>query len=115
MKLINKQFIFVQLVAKLIVKAYSLGYTLTFGEALRTPEQAHMNAVSGAGIEHSLHLIKLAIDFNLFKDGVWLKNTADHKPLGLYWESLSTKDYTCSWGGRFGDGNHYSIEHEGIK
>jgi len=28
--------------------------------------------------------------------------------LGLYWESIGG-----SWGGRFGDGNHFSLEHEG--
>jgi len=51
-------------------------------------------------------------DFNLFKDGVFLQGTEDHRPLGEYWESL---DPLCRWGGRFNDGNHYSIEHEGIK
>jgi hypothetical protein len=28
--------------------------------------------------------------------------------LGLKWESMGG-----SWGGRFNDGNHYSLEHEG--
>jgi hypothetical protein len=60
----------------------------------------------------SNHKQRLAIDFNLFKDGVFLQGTEDHRPLGEYWESL---DPLCRWGGRFNDGNHYSIEHEGIK
>ena len=115
MKLIEKQFKFSNLLAQLIYYAYSQGYTITMGEVLRTPEQAHTNAVNGTGIEHSLHLIKLAADLNLFKDGIWLKNNDDHKSLGIYWESLSTPDYTCYWGGRFGDGNHYSIGDGGIK
>jgi hypothetical protein len=114
----QKQSIFVKLVAQLITKAYEMGYELTFGEALRSPEQAALNAKSGAGITNSLHIQKLAIDLNLFKDGVFLSSSEAHKPLGEYWESLSTPDYTCCWGGRFKprpDGNHYSIAHAGLK
>lgn len=117
MKLIEKQFKFTNLLAQLIYYAYSQGYTITMGEVLRTPEQAHANALSGAGIEHSLHLLKIAADLNLFKNGVWLKNTEAYKPLGEYWEGLSGTDYKCCWGGRFADpdGDHFSIEHEGVK
>lgn len=115
MKLIEKQFTFSKLLPRLIDKAYELGYTITLGEALRTVEQAHANAIDGSGIEHSLHLLKLAIDLNLFKNGKWLKENTDHKSLGEFWESLSTPDFKCIWGGRFGDGNHYSIEHDGVK
>jgi hypothetical protein len=31
--------------------------------------------------------------------------TDDYKELGEYWESL---DQDCKWGGRWGDGNHFS-------
>jgi hypothetical protein len=84
---------------------------------LRSPEQAALNAKKGSGIKNSLHLDKLAIDLNLFINGVYKTDSKDHKPLGDYWKSLSTKDYQCCWGGDFKkpDGNHYSIEHEGIK
>lgn len=115
MKLIEKQFKFAELLPRLIDKVYQSGYTITLGEALRTPEQAHINAIAGTGIEHSLHLLKLAIDLNLFKDGKYLPSMADHMVFGIYWESLSTTKFTCIWGGRFGDGNHYSIEHDGVK
>ena len=109
-----KQSRFVKLVAKLIAFADSKGYQLTFGEAWRTPEQAKLNAEKGIGIANSLHTERLAIDFNLFKDGVWLNKTEDFLELGEYWESLD-KD-TC-WGGRFSkpDGCHFSIEHNGRK
>lgn len=109
----QKQSQFVLMVSQLISFAYSKGYELTFGEALRMPEVATNNAKSGKGISNSLHLLKLAIDFNLYKDGVWLSKTEDHIELGTYWESLGG-----SWGGRFKtrpDGNHYSLEHNGVR
>ncbi len=108
----QKQRKFTYMIAQLIMEAYRLGYELTFSEAYRTPEQAKLNAATGAGISNSLHTQRLAVDFNLFKDGVWLKETEDHRPLGLYWESLGG-----SWGGRFSrpDGNHYSLAHNGVR
>lgn len=108
----QKQSRFVRLVGLLINYAYEQGYELTFGEAWRTPEQAARNAAAGRGIVNSLHIERLAIDFNLFRGGKWLQATEDHRPLGEYWESLAPD---CRWGGRFNDGNHYSIEHAGRK
>ena len=105
---------FPPLVAKLIEFAYLQGFELTFGECYRTPEQAAMNAASGAGISNSLHILRLAIDVNLFKDGVYLKDSDDYKPLGDYWCSL---DPDCAWGGVFTrrDGNHFSLTWNGVK
>ena len=99
----EKQSRFVRMVARLINKANELGYELTFGDAYRDPRCAYGNSFS-------LHRKRLAIDFNLFKDGIWYRATEDHRPLGEFWESIGG-----SWGGRFNDGNHYSIEHEGIR
>ena len=114
MTLGSKQRLFTRLVAKLIEFAYANGFELTFGETLRTQATAIQNAARGKGIVNSLHLIKLAVDFNLFKDGVYLTNSADHKPLGDYWKTL---DPLCRWGGDFSrqDGNHYSLEHDGVQ
>lgn len=106
----QKQSRFVLMVAGLIEHAYSLGYEMTFGEAYRTPEQCALNAQKGTGTANSLHKDRLAIDVNLFLGGKWLDKTADHEPLGIWWESIGG-----SWGGRFKDGNHYSLEHEGRK
>lgn len=92
--------------------AYKNGYELTFGEAYRTPEQAELNAAKGIGIADSVHCHRLAVDFNLFRNGKFLSESSDHKELGEFWESL---DVDTRWGGRFGDGNHYSIEHGGRK
>jgi hypothetical protein len=115
MSLSEKQQQFAILVAKLILWADEQGYAVTFGEAYRTPEQAALNAKKGSGIANSLHTQRLAIDLNLFKNGRYLSDSEDHKPLGDYWKSLGPE---CCWGGDFkpsADGNHYSISHEGRK
>jgi len=108
MGLQKKQSKFAVMVADLIHYARDMGYEVTFGEAYRTPEQAALNAKAGTGIANSLHCDRLAIDLNLFKDGQYLSTTDDHQILGEYWESIGG-----SWGGRFKDGNHYSLKHGG--
>ncbi len=99
----QKQSRFARMVAALINHATLLGYEVTFGEAYRMPNALH-------GHPQSLHKSRLAIDLNLFRNGRYLRSTAAHEPLGLYWESLGG-----AWGGRFEDGNHYSLEHQGRK
>lgn len=111
----EKQSLFVRLVARLIDQATLLGYELTFGECYRTPEQAALNAEKGSGIRNSLHTQRLAIDLLLFIKGAYQTSTEAYRPLGVWWEGLSTADYTCAWGGRFNDGNHFSIAHNGVK
>lgn len=101
MSLREKQSKFVWMVSKLIDFAYSSGYELTFGDAWSKKEY-------GAHRHNSLHYDRLAIDLNLFKNGKYLIKTEDHEPLGRYWESIGG-----NWGGRFDDGNHYSLSHEG--
>lgn len=108
----DHQSLFMRLVPRLIDYAYQSGYELTGGELWRTSEQAALNAAAGKGISNSLHRDRLAIDLNLFKDGKFLANSADHRPLGEFWEQLHP---LCKWGGRFGDGNHYSITYGGRK
>ena len=114
MTLGEKQRRFTELVGRLIQWAYANGYELTWGEAYRTPEQAALNAKSGAGISNSLHTKRLAVDLNLFIGDVWQQTTEAHRPLGDYWKTL---DPETRWGGDFTkpDGNHYSLEHEGVK
>lgn len=119
MTLLPLQFQFAQDAARLIQKAAELGYRCTLGEALRTQLQADANAASGAGIVHSLHLDKLAIDINLFEQtapGVWEYITDDtgHVQLGVWWKGLSSAH---RWGGDFPkkDFNHYSISPDGVR
>jgi len=105
----EKQARFAQMVAHLIIMADFLGFTVTLGDAFRDPRVFGVVGISkGYGRSQSNHKVRLAIDLNLFKDGDFLQETKDHEPLGLYWESIGG-----TWGGRFNDGNHYSIEHDG--
>ncbi|MCX8337940.1 M15 family metallopeptidase [Escherichia coli] len=112
MKLSEKQQLFAVMIADLIHWAQEHGYRLTFGEAYRTPEQAALNAKSGKGIRNSPHTLRLAVDFNLFINGKYQADTDAYRPLGEYWESIGG-----TWGGRFSraDGNHFSLEHNGVK
>jgi hypothetical protein len=116
MTLRQKQSAFAKLVARLIWHAEEIGFEVTFGEAYRSPAEAKRLHELGIGTLNSLHISRLAIDLNLFKDGIYLSSTESHRPLGEWWESQSIPpDITCHWGGRFNDGNHYSIGHAGRK
>lgn len=108
---------FARLLPRLIDKAFELGFDVTLGETYRTPEQAALNAKLGIGIKNSLHCDRLAIDLMLFRDGVWLQNTDDYAELGEFWESLSSDEHSCCWGGAFKirDGGHFSIAWDGRK
>ncbi|WP_312156332.1 M15 family metallopeptidase [Lelliottia nimipressuralis] len=112
MTLSEKQQKFTVMIGKLINWADENGYGLTVGDAFRSPEQARLNAKSGKGIANSLHTQRLAMDFNLFIDNQYQTDSAAYKPLGEFWESIGG-----TWGGRFSkpDGNHFSLEHNGVK
>lgn len=117
----DKQALFAHLTARLITKAEELGYEVTLGEAWRSQEvasfQTKFNEEKGIGIARSLHTKRLAIDLNLFKNGIFLTATDAYRPLGEWWEKQSVDGIACRWGGRFkrADGNHFSVEHEGIR
>lgn len=106
----QKQSRFAMMVPLLINKAFELGFEVTLGEAYRSEWEAARLAKEGLGIKRSLHCDRLAIDLNLFKNGVLLTKTEDHRPLGEWWERIGG-----TWGGRFKDGNHYSLAHDGRK
>jgi hypothetical protein len=111
----QKQSRFVRYVGRLIQFATDSGYELTAGEFYRTPTEAALNAQQGDGIRNSLHTIRLAVDFNLFKAGVLCNDVASFEPLGIFWENLATD---CAWGGRFHerpDPYHFSISHNGVR
>ncbi|MDY6789862.1 MAG: M15 family peptidase [Thermodesulfobacteriota bacterium] len=104
-ELTRKQKRFPLMVSKLIQFAYENGYEIVFSYAFRCAD-------CPVGKKNSLHKKCLAIDLELFKDGVYLQKTEGHRPLGEYWESLDPEN---TWGGRFEDGNHYSISYKGMK
>ena len=99
--------------AHLILHAHEEGYEIALDEATeritaKDPTSDHM-----AG---SLHHLGLAADFNLYRAGVYLSRTEDHLPLGEWWEQYGKeKGLPLAWGGRFKDGNHYSLAWEGRK
>ena len=102
-----KQTLFLNLTLVLMDRALELGYELTYGDTHRSVAEA-----TRLGKPNSVHTLSLAIDLHLFKDGKYLDKTEDHKVLGEYWETLHP---LCCWGGRWEDGNHYSLEHNGVK
>jgi hypothetical protein len=98
MKLREARVKFTSLLPLLIAKAIELGYEIAIGP----DHEKHK--------KNSLHFDGLAKDFDLYKNGVWLTKTEDHQALGEYWESIGG-----AWGGRWGDGNHYSLAYGGRK
>lgn len=95
MGMVHKQHDFAIHAALLILKAAEFGYQVTLGDAYRDDRCAY-------GSKSSKHKRRLAIDLNLFKDGIYLTRTVDHERLGKWWESVGG-----IWGGSFDDGNHY--------
>lgn len=121
MTLSQKQHMFSRLLPRLLDKAHELGFEVSGGEWERSQAAANAMAALGKGIKNSLHRLRLAVDLHLFADHdsdgelEYLTDTEDHRPLGEWWEKQSGQGFECCWGGRFGDGNHYSIAHGGIK
>ena len=96
----QKRVLYTNLLAKLLLWINENDIEVAIGQ----DGQKHM-----AG---SLHFVGLANDLIFYKDGVWLQKTDQYKKAGEYWESLHP---LCCWGGRFKDGNHFSLTHDGKK
>lgn len=113
MTLGQKQELFMRLLPRLIDKAHELGFEIRGGDLFRDPRvHGQHGEKKGYGSKNSVHKLKLAIDLNLFKDGKFCQSTEDHRELGEWWEKQHPD---CRWGGRFKDGNHYSLEMWGCK
>lgn len=99
-ELLEKRIRFTYAVAGLIEFVTTQGYQITLGpDGLK-----HM--------KNSLHYVGLAVDVQIFKDGVYLTKTPEYKFAGDWWKSLGP-DF-C-WGGDWEDGNHFSITYGGRK
>jgi len=107
------QQLFMRLVPRLIDYCHALGYELRGGDLYRDPRVfGEIGERLGYGHPRSGHKRKLAIDLNLFRDGVYLNKTEDHSAIGAWWKK---QHELCRWGGDFEDGNHYSIEWDNVK
>lgn len=137
-KLNNLQFEHTLRVAKLIAYAYlELGVALSCGDAYR--DKRVFGAFGSAGLDgsygkwSSLHKMRLANDFNLFKwdgevpptldvdlgkfdyaeaEGEWeyCADNESHRELAEYWRSIGGTP-----GIDFNDGNHYSTQWKQFK
>lgn len=103
-----KQELFAWAMGELLHYAYLRGYRCRLGDFDRPDKQGHM--------PNSLHYERLAGDVNVFYKGKYLSNydlgPAVWDDLGTFWEGLHP---LCTWGGRFGDFNHFSVTHRGRK
>lgn len=116
MNLREQRCLFTKLTARLVLLVELIpSYEIAYGEVKRSKAQAQANAVSGTGISNSLHLDGLAVDFDLYIEGIWQDQSSAHEPIGKLWKSIHP---LCRWGGDFKpkpDGNHYSTEWQGRK
>lgn len=113
MNLHNKQLLCFDLSQVLYAYGRARGYRFVIGMGWRSREESKRLKAEGRGISPSLHEQCLAFHPEAFgPDGNYLEETADYRELGELWESLHP---LCRWGGRFGDGGHFSMEHGGLK
>lgn len=97
MSLMTEQAAFLLDVCKLVQFATQQGFAVTAGELYRTPEQQEVYVKTGRSqTMNSLHLKRLAVDFNFFLDGKLCYDKKVLAGLGSYWESLHPLN---SWGG----------------
>jgi hypothetical protein len=135
MRLGTKQELFMRKLPRLIDKVHEMGYEIRGGDLFRDPRlhgQLGKRNVVGMLIEamiigkdwlrerkyesyghtNSCHKLKLAIDLNLSKDGVYLEGDdakAAHNRIHDWWD---TQDGAARI---LNDLNHYSLEHEGFR
>lgn len=97
MSLVQEQAAFLRDVGRLVEYASSQGFVVTAGEMYRPFEQQQLYVKTGRSqTMNSLHLKRLAVDFNFFVDGKLVYDKKVLAPLGVYWEGLHPLN---SWGG----------------
>lgn len=102
-----------RLLPGLITRALYFGFQIRGGDLFRDPRvHGPVGVKKGYGHRRSAHKNKCAIDLNLMRNGALVRSTKGHEQLGTWWEKQHP---LCRWGGRFSDGNHYSLEHNGVK
>ena len=129
MTLGQKQRLFSVLLGTLIGQATSLGWLISLsegyvGDSINRPEEDSPHRRDGG------HFKRIAQDVNLYHcphvpvhlppgldsdgcpDPVWHRDTVSYQVLGAFWERQHP---LARWGGRWGDGNHFSLEDAGVK
>ena len=105
-RMIEQQWKFLLDIKELLIEIEQRGFTATGGELWRTPEQQAIYFEKGLSkTKNSMHLKRLALDLNFFKDGKLVNDVKTLKPIGEYWEGL---DPINRWGGSWGwDSGHF--------
>lgn len=99
-KLLEAQFAFMRALPKWMIGVQEMGYQLTEGDGYRD-DRCQYGSLS------SKHKVRLAHDFNLFKNGKYVTTVEGWREAGEYWETFGG-----IWGGRWtsgqgsGDANH---------
>ncbi len=109
MTLRQHRVLFTRLISEHVLWLFEQGLEVAYDEVTeriteKDPTSDHM--------KNSVHHLGLAADLNLYRNGVYLKQTSDHAASGAVWK---TRHSLCRWGGEFSDGNHYSLEYQGRK
>ncbi len=86
-----------------------LHYLIKHGYRVRLKHLLRCNDCK-IGHPNSLHESGLAIDIVCMRGDQPMIDTDDYLEIGEYWESIGG-----SWGGRFQDGGHFSLEHNGMR
>jgi hypothetical protein len=117
MSLTDDQWLFAQDVSALIwhVQVEHPDWSLTFGEVWRPSLLQQVYQKLGLSwTSRSLHIVRMAVDFNLFIAGVWITD-ASHpafRELGQVWEDLSEFNLWGVWKGRKQvDAGHFERRH----
>lgn len=105
----EKQSIFLQNIAKLILWAFENGIELTGGELFRTEEQHQWNLAHGKSkAVRSKHQDRLAMDLNVFINGEYKTDKESYKALAEQWKKLNPNNvagYDWGW-----DANHFEMK-----
>lgn len=105
MSLGKDQETFSRLITKHLQWLFDNGYEVRLGDCYRDPRvHGEYGEKVGYGAAKSQHKKKLALDINLFKDGIYLTTSDGHKESAIHWESLNKH---CRSGIRYSDSNHY--------
>lgn len=108
--IVTHQNLFLTNLAKLIQYAQTLpGYHITGGELTRPPEMQAIYKRRGLSMTtSSQHLVRLAIDLNVFINGEYQTGREAYKPLADFWVSLDPRNkagYHWGW-----DANHFEMK-----